>query len=138
MRYAWIQENPPHWDRSKARIVGESPGIFGLGPYRDGDMLPGEWWRVEENGAVLGFGFMDCTWGDAEILLAVDASRRREGVGTFILERLAEEALARGVNYLYNEIRATHPDPERLARWLENRGFKSSRDDRLLRRSVKP
>jgi len=138
MSYAWIQESPPHWDRSKARILGEPPDVFGLGSYRDGDMLPGEWWRVEENGTVLGYGFMDCTWGDAEILLAVDASRRSQGVGTFILERLQEEALARGVNYLYNEIRAAHPDPEGLTRWLEKRGFKSSHADRLLRRSVKP
>ena len=136
MRYGWIQESPPHWDRDKARILGESPGAFGLGPYRDGDLLPGEWWRVEDGGSVLGYGFMDCTWGDAEVLLAVDATRRSEGVGTFILDRLEKEALARGVNYLYNEVRPDHPDPEGLTRWLENRGFRGSHADRLLRRSV--
>ena len=136
MRLDWIQESPPYWDRDKARIVGASPGAFGLGPYRDGDLLPGEWWRVEDGGSVLGYGFMDCTWGDAEVLLAVDATKRGEGVGTFILDRLEKEALARGVNYLYNEVRPTHPDPEGLTRWLEDRGFRRSHADRLLRRTV--
>lgn len=81
MRLDWIQESPPYWDRDKARIVGESPGAFGLGPYRDGDLLPGEWWRVEDGGSVLGY-------------------------------------------------------PEGLTLWLEDRGFRRSHADRLLRRTV--
>ena len=54
----------------------ESPeGIFEISPYNDGDLIAAEWWRVEEAGAVLGYGWMDHTWGDAEILLAASARR---------------------------------------------------------------
>jgi GNAT superfamily N-acetyltransferase len=138
MSFKWIHENPPYWDRNKAGIVGSAPkGIFDLGGYGDGDMVPGEWWRVEEDRKVLGYGWMDTTWGDAEILLAVDAAAQGKGVGTFIIDRLDEEAASRGLNYLYNQVRDTHPDPGGITRWLENRGFTLSHDDRLLRRSVR-
>jgi GNAT superfamily N-acetyltransferase len=137
MSLDWIRENPPYWDRHKAAILGAAPpGVFDFGAYREGDVLPGEWWRVEEGGAVLGYGWMDCTWGDAEILLAVDAAQRGRGVGTFILDHLEREARARGLNYLYNEVRPTHPDPKGITRWLEKRKFKRSPGDRLLRRPV--
>jgi GNAT superfamily N-acetyltransferase len=139
MSLEWIHENPPYWDGGKAGIVGNAPpGIFELSAYGDGDMLPGEWWRVEQAGTVLGYGWMDTTWGDAEILLAVDLSAQRKGVGAFILDRLDEEAVARGLNYLYNQVRESHPDPDGVTKWLEKRGFAMSHDDRLLRRSVKP
>jgi GNAT superfamily N-acetyltransferase len=139
MSLEWIHENPPYWDGAKAGIVGSAPpGIFELSDYADGDMLPGEWWRVEQDGSVLGYGWMDTTWGDAEILLAVDPSAQRKGVGGFILDRLDEEAASRGLNYLYNQVRESHPDPEGITKWLEKRGFATSHDDRLLRRSVKP
>jgi len=139
MSLEWIHENPPYWDREKARIVGNAPpGIFDLAAYGDGDMLPGEWWRVERDGSVLGYGWMDTTWGDAEILLAVDPSAQRDGVGAFILDRLDEEAASRGLNYLYNRVRESHPDPEGTKKWLEKHGFAMSHDDQLLRRSVKP
>jgi GNAT superfamily N-acetyltransferase len=140
MSFDWIRENPPYWDRPKDEVLGRVPsGIFDFsGRYREGDVLPGEWWRVEEGGVVLGYGWMDCTWGDAEILLAVDPSKRRRGVGTFILDHLEKEARARGLNYLYNEVRPTHPEPEGITRWLGARGFRPSHDDRLLRRPVAP
>ena len=80
---------------------------------------------------------MDCTWGDAEILLAVEPGNQKGGVGTFILDHLEEEAGARGLNYLYNEVRESHPDGAGLTKWLESRKFAKSHDDRLLRRRVK-
>jgi GNAT superfamily N-acetyltransferase len=139
MSLKWIHENPPYWDSGKAGIIGNAPpGIFELSAYDDGDMLPGEWWRVEQDGSVLGYGWMDTTWGDAEILLAVDLSAQRKGVGAFILDRLDEEAASRGLNYLYNQVRESHPDPAGITKWLEQRGFARSHDDRLLRRPVKP
>jgi GNAT superfamily N-acetyltransferase len=138
MSLEWIHENPPYWDEDKAAIVGNAPtGIFDFAAYGKGDMVPGEWWRVEEDGAILGYGWMDTTWGDAEILLAVDPAHRNRGVGTFILDRLETAAGERGLNYLYNQVRDTHPDPEGITKWLEQRGFAISHDDRLLRRSVK-
>jgi GNAT superfamily N-acetyltransferase len=133
----WIQENPAYWDAAKVRIVGGAPkGVFELGERAEGDMVPGEWWRVEEDGAVLGYGWMDVTWGDGEVLLAVAPEARRKGFGAFILDRLEEEARARGLNYLYNVVRPTHPERESVTRWLEGRGFRRSPGEDLLRRAV--
>jgi GNAT superfamily N-acetyltransferase len=120
MALVWIREDTPRWDESKRAIVG---GALGLG-----ELAPGEWFRVEDGGAIVGYGWMDCTWGDAEITVAVDPKRRREGIGAFIVSGLAKEAAARGVNYLYNAVRPTHPDPAGLTRWLEIRGFRPSGD----------
>jgi GNAT superfamily N-acetyltransferase len=134
--FEWIHENPPHWDRRKAEIVGAAPaGVFAIGDYTDGDLIPGEWWRVEEDGAVLGYGWMDCTWAEAEILLVVDAAQQGRGVGAFILDRLEREAATRGLRYLQNVVREGHPDRERVTRWLQSRGFEHGHDDdRLMRR----
>jgi GNAT superfamily N-acetyltransferase len=137
MSFEWINENPAYWDDRKATIIGGAPaGIFEIGPYEEGDLLPGEWWRVERDGEVLGYGWMDCTWGEAEILLAVDDRHQRSGVGTFILERLDQEALARGLNYLYNVIRPTHPSGDEMRKWLEARKFEATDDGRLMRHTA--
>jgi len=137
MGLEWIHENPAHWDASKAAIIGSVPdGVFDLGEYRPGDLVPGEWWRVETAGAVLGYGWMDCIWGDAEILLAVDPNQRGRGVGTFVLDRLEAEAVERGLSYLLNEVRSTHPDGAGVTRWLVGRRFELFADGKLLRRVV--
>ena len=139
MSLKWINENPAHWDGHKAAIVGgAAPGIFDLGEYAPGDLIPGEWWRVEQDGSVVGYGWMDCTWGDAEILLAVDPEHRRRGVGTFILENLEREAVTRGLNYLVNEVHATHPDRNGITAWLRMRQFAPTADGRLMRHVVHP
>jgi GNAT superfamily N-acetyltransferase len=136
MSLQWIHENPPYWDRSKADIIGKAPeGTFDL-RFEDGDILPGEWWRVERDGTVAGYGWMDTTWGDAEILLAVAPDRRGAGIGTFILDQLENEARSRGLNYLYNEVPSNHPDPGGITRWLQARRFAPSHGEGLLRRSV--
>lgn len=135
MPFQWIRENPPLWDADKARIVGgASEGIFELPPRAEGQLVPGDWWRVEEDGRTIGYGWMDTVWGDAEILLAVDSAARGRGVGSFVLERLEAEAAARGLNYLYNVVRPTHPERETVAAWLEARGFERRRDGRLVKR----
>lgn len=136
MTLRWIRETPAHWDANKARIVGGAPpGIFDT-RYKSckiGELVPGEWWRVEDDGSVVGYGWLDVVWGDAEILLATDPSAQRKGVGAFILDRLDEEARGRGLNYLYNLVRPTHPRAGELTAWLEKRGFSASEDGRLLR-----
>ncbi len=137
MGFAWTRENPPHWDEHKAEIVGGAPrGIFDLPHYKQGDVLPGEWWRVEDDSGVVGYGWMDTVWGDAEILLAVTPDRQKQGVGSFILDHLEEEARARGLNHLYNSVRPSHPERARITRWLESRHFKPSGDGVVLRRVV--
>jgi GNAT superfamily N-acetyltransferase len=135
MALAWIHEAAPCWDASKAAVIGcAPPGVFELSACRDGDLLPGDWWRVEDEGRIAGYGWLDCNWGDGEVLLAVASDHQRQGVGTFIIERLQEEARARGLNYLYNVVPEAHPDPATLAEWLRRRGFERRGDGRLMRR----
>lgn len=139
MTLEWIRETPARWDAEKKRIVaGADTGIFDS-RYRqcaEGAFVPGEWWRVEDGGRVVGYGWLDTVWGDAEILLATDIEARGRGVGTFILDHLEEEARARGLNYLYNVVRPTHPRREEISAWLEKRGFRPDEDGRLLRAVV--
>jgi len=138
MGFKWIAEHPAHWDEAKAKIVGGAPeGIFEIGDRSPGELVPGEWWRVEDDNGVAGYGWMDVTWGDAEILLAVASDRQGAGVGSFILDRLEEEATHQGLNYMLNVVRPTHPDREGIGAWLGKRGFSRSHDDDLLRRPVR-
>jgi GNAT superfamily N-acetyltransferase len=136
MGLAWIHESPPRWDGDKARITGAAPaGVFDFGDLRPSDAVPGEWWRVEDDGSVVAYGWMDTVWGDAEMLLAVDPAHEGRGVGTFVIEHLEREAASRGLNYLFNVVRQAHPDGERVSAWLQRRGFEPSSDG-LLRRKV--
>jgi ribosomal protein S18 acetylase RimI-like enzyme len=139
MKLDWIRESPAKWDEEKKRIIGDAPtGIFDR-RYRElapGTLLPGEWWRVEDEGRVVGYGWLDVVWGDAEILLATEPEARGHGVGSFIVEGLEREARARGLNYIYNVVRPTHPDAEALSAWLEKRGFEPSEDGSLMRAVV--
>jgi len=137
MELSWTAESAPaRWDEDKARIVGaEAPGVFDS-RYADatlGAVVPGKWWRALEGDQVVGFGWMDVSWGDAEILLATAREARGRGVGSFVLEQLKQEAHERGLNYLTNVVRATHPERERITQWLEKRGFASGEDGRHFR-----
>jgi GNAT superfamily N-acetyltransferase len=136
MALTWIRESRATWDDDKQRIIGGAPGVFAVAASAPGTVLPGDWWRVEDGGRTVGYGWMDYSWGDAEVLLAVDAAGQSRGVGTFVLDRLDEEAAARGLNYLYNVIPAGHPDPAALKRWLLQRGFAGSKDGDLFKRTV--
>ena len=137
MTLRWIHESPARWDEDKGRIVGEAPpGIFDS-RYKDakvGALVPGEWWRVvDDDGRVVGYGWLDIVWGDAEILLATDPAAQRRGVGSFILDHLDAEGRTHGVSYLYNMVRPTHPHAAAVIRWLEKHGFRAEEDGRLLR-----
>ena len=137
MAFEWIREPLPLWDEGKERIIGSSPpGVFAISGSARGAVLPGDWWRVQDAGRVVGYGWMDYSWGDAEVLLAVDPGDRARGVGTFILDRLDEEAAARGLNYLYNVIPPRHPDKDGLKGWLLQRGFVGAQDGDLFKRTV--
>jgi N-acetylglutamate synthase-like GNAT family acetyltransferase len=138
MTLTWHREPLATWDADKQRIVGAMRDVFAIAASPPGAVLPADWWRVEQNGRVVGYGWMDYSWGDAEVLLAVDSSHRASGIGTFILDRLDEEAAARGLNYLYNVIPAAHSDKDGLRRWLQQRGFVGAADSDLFRRTVHP
>lgn len=130
----WIKEGTTSWDDDKQRIVGDAPvGIFDrrYGELAKGNIVPGEWWRAEDDGKVVGYGWLDIVWGDAEILLATAPEARGRGVGSFILGQVENEARQHGVNYLYNVVRPTHPDATRVTAWFEKRGFKASGDGSL-------
>jgi GNAT superfamily N-acetyltransferase len=133
--WRWIHESPAQWDAGKRALVEGAPeGIFDTSRYSAGELVPGEWWRVEDDGRIVGYGWMDCTWGDAEILLVVDAAERGRGIGGFILDQLEREARVRGLNYLYNVVPSTHPDPGRVSAWLGKRRFAASEGGRWMRR----
>jgi N-acetylglutamate synthase-like GNAT family acetyltransferase len=133
MDMKWTRESNPHWDEAKAAIVGDAPeGIFDT-RYRDlksGESAPGEWWKVEADGDVVGFGWMDVVWGDAEILVATAANARGKGVGAFIMENLSREAKAKGLAYVYNVVRPNHPDKDKMGPWLSKLGFSEQADGR--------
>lgn len=136
MAMTWIHESPARWDAEKARIVGGGPaGMFDYRyrSLRQGDLVGGEWWRAEEGGRVVGYGWLDVSFGDAEILLATDPECRGRGVGAFVLEHLDAEARARKLNYLTNVIKPSHPQGAVIARWLQRHGFRASDDGRLVR-----
>ena len=135
----WIHESVPLWDADKARIVGGAqPGTLPskLASHADKEVLPDDWWRVEHEGRCVGYGRMDVTWGDAEILLVVEPEAQGQGVGTFILEHLEHEARARGLNYLYNQVHPEHPAQQDITSWLQNRAFSSTEDGQLARAIV--
>ena len=136
MSLRWVREGAARWDADKTRIVGQAPvGVFDS-RYRGcriGDLVPSEWWRVEEDGKVVGYGWLDVVWGDAEILLATDPAAAGHGVGTFIIDQLENEARSRGLRYLYNIVRPTHPRGAQVAAWLTKRGFRATEDGRLVR-----
>ncbi len=137
MGLTWQREERPRWDADKKRIIGgAADGVFDLAPV-DGESLPGDWWSAHDDGAVVGYGWLDSAWGDAEILLAVDPHTQRKGVGSFVLENIEHEAAARGMNYVYNRIRPHHPRRAEVQEWLEVRGFRGDGRDDTLRKHVR-
>lgn len=126
----WIHETPPRWDADKARLLAAAPpgslpaSVQAQALERPaGTPLAGDWWRVDLEGAVVGYGWMDIVWGDGEVLLVVDPQAQGSGVGSFIMERLAEEAAARGIRYIHNALQEEHPQRTAVAQWLTDRRF---------------
>lgn len=138
MALVWIHEHAPMWDDHKQAVIGGAPaGAFDSALPATQGLLPGEWWRCEQDGTTAGYGWMDIVWGDGEILLAVAPDKQSAGVGSFILDRLEAEAAARGLNYIYNTIRPDHPVGAKVAEWLGKRRFRAGHDDDRLVRQVR-
>lgn len=133
----WIREDAPRWDADKQRVFGPAElAATGLTPPPDGAPVADEWWHVAgESGEIVGYGWLDTQWGDAEVTFVVAADRRGQGIGEFILDRLEAEAAARGLNYIYNVVPATSPNSEWVTAWLIERGFQAGDGD--LRRRVR-
>lgn len=139
MELSWVKDDRPVWDDEKQRVIGGAPpGSLDL-HHEPGSDLPGDWWSARDpEGNALGFGWLDSTWGgDAEVLLAVDPSSQGQGVGTFILEHIEREAARKGINYVYNTVRSTHPERDSVHDWLAVRGYRGASDDTALRKRVR-
>jgi GNAT superfamily N-acetyltransferase len=135
-KLSWHREDHPCWDTDKQRVIGGAPnGVFDL-DYAAGQRLAGDWWHASDGDRIVGYGWLDITWGDAEILLAVDPVAQRQGVGGFVLDNIEREAARRGVNYVYNTIRLNHPRRTEVRDWLESHGFRGSDADESLRKRV--
>jgi GNAT superfamily N-acetyltransferase len=134
MTLAWTKENAPRWDDSKQRIFGPDELLaVGLPARRPGEPVADEWWRVTDGEEVAGYGWLDTEWGDARITFIVAPGQRGHGVGAFILERLEDEAAARGLNYIYNVVPETHPDGAWIRNWLALHGFREASRGQLRR-----
>jgi GNAT superfamily N-acetyltransferase len=134
-RLDWVHEDDPHWDADRERVFAGVPeGVFRTVARQPGERLSSDWWRAERDGRVVGYGWLDDVWGDAEVLLAVEDGERGAGIGAFVLGRLEAEAAARGLNYVVNVVHGTHPDRAGVIAWLERRGYAVSDDGRLGKR----
>ena len=133
----WEREDRPVWDAEKASIVASAPdGVLAF-DFADGAELPGDWFLAKDGDTVVGIGYLDTTWGgDAEITLVVDGAHRGTGVGSFVMDRLEQEARARGINYVYNTVHDSHPNRDEVHDWLVVRGYWGNERDASLRKRV--
>lgn len=137
MTLHWTKEDNPRWDADKERLFGpEELASAGLERPAPGAPIADEWWRVtDDGGRVVGYCWLDSEWGDAQVAFLVDPASRGAGIGSFILDRLDEEAAVRSLNYIYNVIPQTHPDRQWMTHWLTLHGFARGAGD--LRRQVR-
>ena len=134
-RLTWVKEDDPRWDADRDRVFATVPeGVFRSETRTPGRRLSSDWWRVQDGDRVIGYGWLDDVWGDAEILLAVEQDARGSGAGAFALARLEEEAAGRGLNYVVNVVRDTHPDRDAVTAWFLAHGFAGTDDGRLRKR----
>jgi ribosomal protein S18 acetylase RimI-like enzyme len=138
-RLTWVKDDDPRWDADRERVFATVPaGVFRSEIRTPGERLSSDWWRVRDGDRVIGYGWLDDVWGDAEILLAVDAAERGSGVGSFVMAHLEREAAARGLNYVVNVVRDSHPERAAVTAWLQGRGFAAAEDGRLRKRVGTP
>jgi GNAT superfamily N-acetyltransferase len=133
----WQREDNPRWDSHKQSVFGPTElASVGLSAPRPGAAIADEWWQVvDDAGTILGYGWLDSEWGDAQISFLVAPDHRGAGIGAFVVDRLEDEARRRGLNYIYNVVPAAHPDRAWMTNWLESHGFVDSGHD--LRRQVR-
>jgi N-acetylglutamate synthase-like GNAT family acetyltransferase len=128
----WVKDDDPRWDADRERVFATiGTDVFPGLARQMGDQLPSDWWRVEDGGRVVAYGWLDDVWGNAEILLAVDEAARGTCAGAFALARLEDEAAARGLNYVVNVVRDTHPERTAVTDWFLAHGFTGTDDGRL-------
>ncbi len=132
----WVREDNPRWDADKDRLFGDVDlASVGLSRPAVGVAVADEWWQATDAaGVVVGYGWLDSEWGDAEITFMVAPAYRGAGVGDFIVGNLEREAGERGLNYIYNRVPASHPDAGWMTGWLAGHGFVDAGSGELRRR----
>ncbi len=135
--YVWLKEDAPAWDTQKDHLFGAAEiAAVGIDRPQPDESIADEWWRVvDASAAVVAYGWLDSEWGDARISFVVAAGHRGQGIGEFVIDHLEDEAFARGLNYIYNVIPASHPNPSWIRHWLIVRGFSVDPEGNLRRRS---
>lgn len=134
-RLTWVKDADPRWDADRERVFATVPeGVFRAEARTPGERLSSDWWRVVDGERVVGYGWLDDVWGDAEILLAVEEPARGTGAGEFALARLEDEAAARGLNYVVNVVRDTHPGRAAVTEWFLAHGFTRTEDGAMWKR----
>ncbi|MHA3704794.1 GNAT family N-acetyltransferase [Jatrophihabitans sp. YIM 134969] len=136
MTLSWTKEARPRWDEDKDRVFTDADlAAVGLGSRPAvGDAIADEWWAVRSDDDVVGYGWLDSEWGDAQITFSVAAAHRGAGVGSYVVDCLADEARERGLSIIYNVVPATHPDPAVVTAWLEARGFADAGEGELRKK----
>ncbi len=128
----WVHEPDARWDEDKRRIFSAIDElIFAWPDSPEGSALAGSWWRLELDGAAVGYGWMSLVWGEAEIQGVIDPIARTLGLGEEMLHQLILEAGDRGATRVFTTLREEHPRRERVAQWLASRGFEE-RGGRLV------
>ena len=74
--------------------------------------------------------------GRRKLLKIITAAAASIGLSSSAAVRMVEAA-TQGLNYLFNEVRPTHPDRDGVTRFLTSRGFVPDHEGRLLRRRVR-
>ncbi|MBQ9064023.1 MAG: ribosomal protein S18-alanine N-acetyltransferase [Blautia sp.] len=70
---------------------------------------------VEEKGELIGYGGLLMVLDEADIVnIAVKKSRRKEGIGTFLLRSLLLLAGEQGIKYVHLEVRESNSEARRL------------------------
>ena len=137
MTLHWAKEDSPRWDADKQRLFGPAElAATGLTPPPPGAPVADEWWHVADAaGTVVGYGWLDSEWGDAEVTFLVAPGQRGTGVGEFIVDHLEGEAAGRGLNYISIVNPPSHPSADGVRGGRPRRGFVPGTGD--LRRQVR-
>src|SRR5260370_5607005 len=113
MGCTWTKESRPRWDADKqAAFDTVALASVGMKAPTSDTAIADEWWRVADDvGNLIGYGWLDSGWGDAQIAFFVTPRARGNGAGGVILNRLRAGAAARGLDYIFNLLPAGHPHP---------------------------
>ncbi|GEM_PF-5388488 len=120
----WIKEDKAIWNENKARIIGSNIGSFFLDFPVQSDILPGEWFNLtDENGEIVGYGWINVSEGDAEISVAIDGKYQGRGYGSQIIDNLYREVESLGFEEIIVVVRQENPNASDVVKWAYKNGY---------------